>query len=186
MKFLLYISIFASALNCGSPAEDKATTSETSTPAIEQEVEQQNDVLVGSIQKQDLIKAPHATWFDPMYQSYEPGTDALETIKENINDYEIKVFMGTWCSDSKREIPKLYKLLELSDYDMDKLEMQAVRLDKTLPNDLQEEYDVHYVPTVIFYKDGEETGRFVEYPQEEFEEDIAKIVSGQDYKHSYE
>lgn len=186
MKFLIYLGLFASALNCGSPTEDKAATSETSTPPIEKEAEQQSDVLVGIVQKEDLTKAPHAAWFDPMYQAYEPGTEALETIKENIHDYGIKVFMGTWCGDSKREIPKLYKLLELSDYDMDKLEMNGVKLDKTLPNDLQEEYDVHHVPTIIFYKNGEEAGRFVEYPQEEFEEDIAKIVSGQDYKHSYE
>lgn len=176
-------------MNCGSadqnnqnePNSAEVASSETTDPEV-----QQSNVLVGEIQKEELQQAPHKAWFEPMYKSYEPDAEALETIKNNINDYKIKVFMGTWCGDSKREIPKLYKLLELSNYDLDKLEMNGVRLDKTLPNDLQEEYDIHHVPTIIFYKNGEEVGRFVEYAQEEFEDDIAKIVSGQDYQHSYE
>lgn len=186
MKLLLYIFIVASAMNCGSTEPNTQNTAEVSTAGNTEAEEQQSDVLVGKIKKEELQQAPHAAWFDPMYQSYQPDAEALETIKNNINDYEIKVFMGTWCGDSKREIPKLYKLLELSDYNMDKLEMNGVRLDKTLPNDIQKDFDIHHVPTIIFYKNGEEAGRFVEYPQEEFEDDIAKIVSGQDYKHSYE
>lgn len=96
------------------------------------------------------------------------------------------MYMGTWCADSQLEVPKFYKLLDLSDFDMNDLEVIAVREDKTLPDDGQKEYDVQYVPTIIFFKDGEEVGRFVEYAQDELEEDIAKIVSGQEYKHSYD
>lgn len=183
MKILIYLFLFITAANCGSSQqqEKKNTPQETSELG-----EEQDDVLVGSIEKKDLEQAPHKTWFDPMYQSYQPDATALKTIKENINDYEILMFMGTWCADSQREVPKFYKLLDLSDFNMDNLEVRAVRRDKTLPNDGQKEYDIVYVPTIIFLKDGEEVGRFVEYPQEELENDIAKIVSGQEYKHSYE
>ncbi len=121
-----------------------------------------------------------------MYEAYKPSQETLEIIKNNINDYKIKVFMGTWCGDSKREVPKLYKLLDQSGYNMNNIEMQAVKHDKTLPDDLQKEYGVHHVPTIIFYKDGKEVNRFVEYPQENFEEDIAKIVSGREYQDSYQ
>lgn len=182
MKILLYLMLFFTATNCGSSQENKTQTTE---PAP-QTTEEQNGVLIGSIDKNDLQKAPHAAWFDPMYQSYKPNEEALQTIKENINDYEIKMFMGTWCADSQLEVPKFYKLLDLSDYDLDRLEVTAVREDKTLPDGSQKEYDVTYVPTIIFLKDGEEVGRFVEYAQDELEKDIAKIVSGQEYKHSYQ
>ena len=110
----------------------------------------------------------------------------MEIIRDHIGAYQIKAYMGTWCADSKREIPKLYKILELSDYEMDKLEIIGVTRNKTLPDDSQKAFDVQYVPTIIFLRDGEEVGRFVEYPQESFEEDIAKIVSGQPYKHAYQ
>lgn len=185
MRFLIYLFLVFGASNCGSSSSTGENALVSASDSSRNQ-EQRNDILVGDISKADLMQEPHAAWFEAMYKSYEPKQSALETVKSNINEYEITVFMGTWCGDSKREIPKLYKLLEMSDFDMDNLEMKAVELDKTLPNDLQEDFDVHHVPTIIFYKDGEEVERFVEYPQQRFEEDIAKIVSGEEYKDPYE
>lgn len=182
MKIFIYLLLFITATNCGSSQQQEKNITQTSPEVMEE----QNDVLVGNIEKGDLQQAPHAAWFDPMYQSYQPEKEALKTIQENINDYEIKMFMGTWCGDSQRDVPKFYKLLDLTNFDRENLDVRAVREDKTLPNDGQKEYDVKYVPTIIFFKNGQEVGRFVEYPQEEFEDDIAKIVSGQEYRHSYE
>lgn len=179
MKTIISILLFASVFYCGS-------TYETSTKPNPSEAIDQQGILVGKITKSDLQQAPYSAWFEPMYNSYKPSEKSLETIKNNINDYKIKVFMGTWCGDSKREVPKLYKLLEESGYNMDNIEMQAVTRAKTLPGDLQEEYDVHHVPTIIFYENGEEVNRFVEYPQESFEDDIAKIVSKEEYHNSYQ
>lgn len=187
MKIFLYTLAVLTAVNCGnSNSNNQEKQAEQTTIPAPPVQEEQNDILVGSIQKSDLKQAPYDTWFDSNYSTYEPSPEALATIKKNINDYEIKLFMGTWCSDSQLQVPHFLRLLEESDYDMDRLEMMAVEEDKTLPNDLQKEYDVNYVPTIIFYKDGKEVNRFVEYPQTSFEKDIAAIVSGEDYSHSYE
>lgn len=186
MKFLIYLLVIASAMNCGSAKQDETTNPETTktTPAP---VEQQDpEVEIGKLTKDNFLEEPHAAWFNPMYDSYKPEETALEEIKSNINDYEIKIFMGTWCSDSQREVPKFLRLLELSDYDMDRLEINGVTRDKTSPNEYEKSFDIVYVPTIIFLKDGEEVNRFVEYPQQNFEQDIADIVTGRDYKNSYE
>lgn len=182
MKILFYLMLLITATNCGSSQPNNPETAQ-STP---EPVEEQVDPLTGRIDKNDLQQAPHVAWFDPMYQSYKPNEKALKTIQENINDYEIIMFMGTWCADSQLEVPKFYKLLDLSNFDLDNLEVTALREDKTLADDSQKKFDVVYVPTIIFLKDGEEVGRFVEYAQEELEKDIAKIVSGQEYEHSYQ
>jgi len=180
----MYLMLLIAAANCGSSQQQEKVTTATQTTSTPEEV--QDGVLVGKIEKSDLLQTPHKAWFEPMYKSYTPDKKALETIRKNINDYEILMYMGTWCADSQREVPKFYKLLELSNYNTDNLEVIAVREDKTLPDDGQKEHDITYVPTIIFMKNGKEVGRFVEYPQEELEDDIAKIVSGQDYRHSYE
>lgn len=186
MKLLLYILMIGITLNCGSAGKTEAQNSETTTSAAPEKTEQQSGIKVGTIHKEDLMEAPYMTWFDPMYKSFQPDEAALSKIQNNINDYEVKIFMGTWCGDSKREVPKFLKILELSDFDLDNLEIMGVTRSKTLPNDLQKPFDIHYVPTIIFYKDGKEINRFVEYPKESFEEDIAKIVAEEDYKNSYE
>ena len=141
MKLIAYLLLFITATNCGSTQQTEVENPKTTTAPQEE----QDEVLIGSIDRNNLQQPPHAAWFDPMYQSYKPNEKALETIKNNINNYTIRMYMGTWCADSQLEVPKFYKLLDLSDFDMNDLEVIAVREDKTLPNDGQKEYDVQSV-----------------------------------------
>lgn len=146
----------------------------------------QKDMLLGEFHKEDLMQEPYASWFKPSYEEYTPDAKALKTIKKNIDDYHITLFMGTWCHDSKRETPKLIKLLDQAGFDYDNITMYAVNYRKETPSKAEADLNIHRVPTIIFYKDGKEVNRFVEFAQgNSLEDDIAKIVSGQVYKNSY-
>ena len=94
--------------------------------------------------------------------------------------------MGTWCGDSKRETPHFYKILEQTDFNLNNLELITVDVSKKTPDNLQKGFDIKRVPTFIFYRDGKEIGRYVEYARESLEKDMLKIVSGEGYKHSYD
>ena len=94
--------------------------------------------------------------------------------------------MGTWCGDSKRGVPRFYKILEETGFDEDYFELITVGRNKKTPDNLQEGFDLIRVPTFIFFKDGKEVGRFVERPRETMEKDILKIITGATYKHSYD
>lgn len=181
-KFL--ILIIAISLGCGNAVKEPKESAEARKTKEESTVQQ--DMLLGEFTREDLQKQPFASWFEPRYEKYSPETEFMQTIAENINDYEIKLLMGTWCGDSKREVPKMLKILDEADFNYDNLKMVAVDHDKTTPSQIEKELDVHHVPTIIFYKDGKEVNRFVEYSQQEsFEEDIALIVSGKDYQNPY-
>lgn len=162
-------------------------TSKQVTPTNNQEVvvNTQKGMLIGEYDRKQLEEEPYASWYKSTYEAYTPKEEALETIKENISDYDITVLMGTWCHDSKRETPKLLKLLDLSNYDMDKLTLIGVDYRRNTPDNAREKYDVLRVPTIIFYKDGKEVNRFVEHAKQSLEEDIAKIVAGKEYSNSY-
>jgi thiol-disulfide isomerase/thioredoxin len=103
-----------------------------------------------------------------------------------LKGYKIKGFMGTWCGDSKRETPRLYKILEEAGFDQKNLELITVNRSKKTPDNLQEGLDIIKVPTFIFYKNNKEVGRFVERVRESLEKDMLKIVTGKGYKHYYE
>lgn len=190
MKMSLYILILAFITSCGNSndtAENNQTTQneviETSSETLENE--EQQEMLVGKFTKEDLQTGPYEQWFTQGYEGYTPSEEALETIKNNISEYEIVGFMGTWCPDSRREVPKFFKLLDEAGYDLSKLTMVGVNRSKSTPENLEKGYDMSRVPTFIFMKDGKEVNRFVEYPQTSMEEDIAKIVSGAEYSNSY-
>ena len=145
----------------------------------------QQSMLLGKFKKADLLQEPYVEWFKPRYEKFEPNAKAMKTIKDHINDYEIKIFMGTWCGDSKRETPRFFKILDKSGYNLDNLTAIAVDYSKSTPEKYEQKVNLNRVPTIIFYKNGQEVNRFVEFAQESLEEDIAKIISGEDYKNSY-
>ena len=142
--------------------------------------------LTGLQSQDSFMQAPFNSWFQPRYDGFNPDPMIVESLKSEMDDVEIRAYMGTWCGDSKRETPMFYKLLNEVEYDMDNLTMITVDRTKKQPVDLVSGYDVMRVPTFIFYRDGKEIGRYVERPRESQAKDILKIVSGQDYKHSYE
>jgi thiol-disulfide isomerase/thioredoxin len=142
--------------------------------------------LVGYANKQSFNQAPYITWFNKNFEAYTPDTATIFSLKKELKNYTIKGFMGTWCGDSKRETPPFYKILELTDFNLNNFELITVNRRKKTPNNLQEGLNIIRVPTFIFYKDGKEIGRYVERPRESLEKDILKIVSGQVYKHSYD
>jgi thiol-disulfide isomerase/thioredoxin len=111
--------------------------------------------------------------------------ETVERLKPFIKNLKIKAVMGTWCGDSRREVPHFYKLLDALDFDYNNLQMIAVNHDKEAPNNEQEGLNIRRVPTLIFYKNGKEINRFVEYPVETLEKDMLHILEDNSYKHSY-
>ncbi|MBG7629635.1 MAG: thioredoxin family protein [Bacteroidetes bacterium] len=142
--------------------------------------------LVGIATKDDFLEAPFNEWFSFNYDNYEVNEDIAKELDPLLKDFTIKAFMGTWCSDSQDQTPVFYKILDGANFDYDNLELVTLNEDKKTPDNLQKGYHIERVPTFIFFKNGIEMGRFVEYPRETVEDDMLKIVSGEPYKHSYE
>ncbi len=149
----------------------------------------ENPYLLGKIDKRGLEGDNYKEWFTENYNNYEPKSSVISSINSILNGFEIKVFMGTWCGDSKREVPKLYKILEASEFPMDQLTVVAVSRQadsyKQSPHHEEAGLNIHRVPTFIFYKDGIEVNRIVEYPVKSLEEDIQNIITVNDYKSNY-
>jgi thiol-disulfide isomerase/thioredoxin len=177
---------------CGSKKQmndEKAKT--VATVTMKQEMAtpistMENGKLMGVHGEQAFNQEPFASWFQPGYEAYEPDVMILDELITQLQDVEIRAYMGTWCGDSKREVPKFYKLLDQAEFDQSNLTLIAIDRSKTQPESLVDGYNVMRVPTFIFYRDGKELGRFVERPVETLEADILKIVSGQEYKHAYD
>lgn len=140
--------------------------------------------LVGIANRFDFEDQAYKEWFDSRYEEFITNKEVVNDISKYINQLTIKVFMGTWCVDSRREMPKFYKILDETKFDFNYFQLICVDRTKKHEN-LEKDLNIIRVPTIIFYKNGKEIGRFVEYPRETIEKDILKIVSGQPYKHSY-
>jgi thiol-disulfide isomerase/thioredoxin len=138
--------------------------------------------LLGLVNKERLTQAPFNDWFSKNYDAYIVNKKLVKTLKDSLQQYTIKVFLGTWCGDSKKEVPRFYKALETVGFPENQLEVIAV--DKTAeaykqsPNGEEKGLNIHRVPTFIFYKNGQEVNRIVEHPKATFEHDFEAIING--------
>ena len=133
-------------------------------------------VFKGEIRFDDLEKEPSFVWFKN-FNSYKPDEAAIAFLKQNLKDHELVVVMGTWCEDSHNLIPKLYQVLTLSNYPMDKLKLVGVDRGKDALNGEKGKYNIERVPTIIILKDNREVGRMVESVRQSIEADISDIIN---------
>jgi hypothetical protein len=88
--------------------------------------------------------------------------------------------MGTWCTDSAREVPKLLKISDMLRVSHStELPMSFFALDrsKSNPADLVRGKNIEKVSTFIYYRGDQELGRIVERPTSLFEDDLLAIVA---------
>ena len=112
--------------------------------------------------------------------------ETVEKLKPLFKDIDIKIFMGTWCTDSRKEIPVFYKLMDKLQLDNKKIELIGMTLEKTTPDSLELNQNIINVPTFIFKKNGKEINRIVEFPIETIEKDILEILTTNDYQNPYD
>lgn len=146
--------------------------------------ENKTENLLGVISKADLQKDPYATWYNENDQAYQVDQAALSGLDQLFEGVEVKIVMGTWCHDSKREVPRFYKILSNVAAGEDKAQMIALDRKKQAPNNETQGMEITNTPTFIFYKDGKELNRIVEIPVVSLEKDMMKILKGEAYKHS--
>ncbi|WP_341215942.1 thioredoxin domain-containing protein [uncultured Wocania sp.] len=148
-----------------------------------------NELLLGRITKSDLTNNTFNTWFSKNYNDYLVNKNITKQLKDSLNQYEIKVFLGTWCGDSKKEIPRFYKVLDATKFPENQLQVIAVNRTKEAykqsPNNEEKGLNIHRVPTFIFYKNGKEVNRIVEHPKETLERDMLNILTKNKYTSNY-
>jgi thiol-disulfide isomerase/thioredoxin len=135
--------------------------------------------LLGFFNPRQLKSDPHSAWFYKGYDGYQPGHEALATLKElGTEGISIKIVMGTWCPDSRREVPHFMKILELWQFPEGMLTFIGVDNNKLSPVGDFEQLDIHRVPTFIIYKNNVEAGRIIENPVASLEQDMVNILRG--------
>ncbi|MFK7748025.1 MAG: thioredoxin family protein, partial [Kordia sp.] len=188
MKKILYLVAVLAFFACKdekktTPTEEKKEV--TISKEVIDEEEEELPILTGVQTRKAISEAPYDTWFGPTYATYPADKETAEKVQPLLADVNVKIFMGTWCEDSQREVPHFYRILDLMKINEKKIELITVDEDKMTPEHLEDGFDITNVPTFIFYKDGKEINRIVESPVTSLEKDMLSILSGEDYKHIY-
>lgn len=153
-------------------------------------VAQKDPRLLGNCSVKDFDREPYAAWYKPGYERYTPSESVINEIKKAAPEkFTLKIVFGSWCGDTKRELPKMMKVLYAAGFPEKNIVLTGVsdslEVYKQAPNREEKGLHVYRVPTFIVYQKGKEIGRIVEYPVESHERDLLKIISGKPYTYNY-
>ena len=120
-------------------------------------------ILKGTITRSLLQNDPAYSWFTENMKYGTSDSTAVQAFKNNAGNFNMIVFVGTWCEDSKNLLPVFYRLVDKSDYPDSRITLIGVDRAKTAPKNLHTKYKITNVPTFIVIRNGKEIGRVVEY-----------------------
>ena len=133
--------------------------------------------LLGDITPAMLQNQPHAEWYHAGYAQYQPDMAIMaELMEQETGDLEITIVLGTWCPDSRREVPRFMKIVDLWGFPRDKIRFIGVDINKIAPLADYKELGIERVPTFIFYENYSEKGRIIEVPVTSLEQDTRDIL----------
>ncbi len=123
----------------------------------------------GEISSSELIS--RYIKFAHHYESYQQDQTEADNFAR-LKNIEIIVFFGLWCHDSQRELPRLLKLLEASNFPKNKLKLITIDTNKTVPSEYAEQFKVKYTPTIFVTQNNQIIAKVVEKPKETLAKDI--------------
>ncbi len=147
-----------------APADDKKDKKEESVPT-------------GSVTREQ-IEAAAPEWVQALVEA-KPDATAAQGLAQVEPGAEVTVFLGTWCGDSRREVPRLWSAIDAAGGMVPfKVTYIGVDREKKDPAGEAAKNDIRYVPTFIVVRDGREVGRIVESSPNGVEADLLALLMG--------
>ncbi len=131
---------------------------------------------IGWTPRSILQAPPYSVWFDSGYAAYQPDKEYIDKLKNFTDEVEMFVVYATWCPDSKREMPRFFKIMDEVHFPPAKITLIAVDRSKKIPEGIAEEYNITHVPTFIVKYRGLEVGRLIEVPKTKLEQDFVDFL----------
>jgi thiol-disulfide isomerase/thioredoxin len=180
MRLLLLSALPFALAACASAQTAPPAPAHPATPAASQPdhpAKPPKPVLLGPITREQ-VEAAVPDWVQAEVES-APDPAAVKALAGVPPGAEVTIYMGSWCGDSRREVSRLWRVLDEAGGSLPcTISYIGVDHDKKEPAALIAGSDLHYVPTFIVKREGREVGRIVESSPHGVEQDLLALLSG--------
>ena len=134
-------------------------------------------VMINYCSRQAIADFPEMKEIYPVvYGGYEPDIAQTAELAFFLRGVEITIVLGTWCGDSKMQVPRFFKVIDAIGIGDENLTLICTDGEKKAENGLLDHLDIVQVPTFIFYLQEKELGRIIESPQTTLENEMLNIL----------
>lgn len=123
----------------------------------------------------------YSSWFLKNYSELKLPKKRLK-LKSKLKNTTVDIYLGTWCGDSKKWVPKFVRLWDELGLKRSQLRFIGLYNDKerykTSPGGEEKGQQIHRVPAFIFKTENKEYARIVESPKNDLITDVVQIALG--------
>lgn len=149
--------------------------------------------VLGTMTLSEFEASADSAWLRQGMITYDPNADVIAELRTALEGVdEVVVYYGSWCGDSRSEVPKVVDVLESAGYPTQQLTFvgvapfeDSITGYKQSPDGATVGHHVYRVPTIRLVRGGRELGRVLEKPLLSVERDLLAIASGADYSPAY-
>lgn len=183
ISIFVFLVMVITSCRAGKPALENLSSGMRADNIAATNFSEPSTWLLGYIQLFQFTAMPHAQWYSTGFNSYVPAGSVVEKLKAIEQEgLSITIILGTWCPDSRREVPRFMKVLEQWGFPAGRVTFIGVDNNKIAPVGGYEEYGIERVPTFIIMKNKIETGRIIENPVTSLEQDLLNILTDDENK----
>ncbi len=136
-------------------------------------------ILIGHCSLNMMQKENYKEWYNFSFNSYRIDSATTNQLKPLLKKKTMEIFLGSWCDDSRREVPRMFKILNYAGFDTTHIQLIFVNHAKQSPQHEEQGKHITNVPTFIVYDHKKEMGRIVESPKLSLEKDLLTILQHQ-------
>lgn len=175
---IILCTLLMSGCRTGKQAAESQSTG--SAPAENPKVNfsEPDTWLLGYINASQFSRPPHSDWFVKGFDEYMPVQEVITQLNRiDKEDLSIKIVLGTWCPDSRREVPRFMKIIDLWQFPAGNITFVGVDNSKIAPVGGYDTLQIERVPTFLIIRNKIETGRIIENPVTSLEQDMLNILT---------
>jgi len=127
-----------------------------------------------AVDKADILLVPE---WKQIYDAYIPDDASIVSLRNKVPGLRADVYFGTWCDDSKNNVPLFLKIIDTLHVPEFKVNFYTVEKKSTTGQKyFVADMLVEKVPTFIFFIGDIEIGRIIENPKDSILQDMLQIL----------
>ncbi|WP_185957210.1 TlpA family protein disulfide reductase [Gracilimonas mengyeensis] len=130
--------------------------------------------LIGEVTKEQILKSDRI--YEIYFNRYQPENEAVEYLQALQDSISIYVFWGSWCPESKKQVPRLIKTLDRAGNENINAHYIGTDAQKKFPKEFLKKFDIKYIPTVMVLKSQLEVGRIDQKPNIPIEKALIQVL----------
>ena len=135
-----------------------------------------HDIMIGYCNMAGISDTAFNSAYREEYKVYKPDKEIIDQIYPLLDGIILTIVMGSWCSDSREQVPRFCKVFDLARHSSPDPTLICVDRGKKAGDVSLKGMDILKVPTFIVYFNGRELGRIIESPKTTMEKDFLEIL----------